>query len=302
MLPKPKDAFRLVHISDVHCRVFPKNLFYCFNKRFKSFLRQVFCSVDFQDVTICNRFPDLIRSLHTNSVCLTGDLTLTALHAEFSLARHFIDHLAQYAKIHLVPGNHDVYTKTSYQEQTFYHYFPNVRLQKNKVAKYRLTPDWWIILLDCSCLNGWFSANGKVFLSQIAALESLLSSIPQSENIIIANHYPLLTSKKKFHTLLNNSLLQETLRDFPNIRLYLHGHDHQATLYANKDLSPGLILNSGSISLPSNARFYIIDLYPQDYQVHTAVLTNLMNYEEPLNIKIETTWKAQNLNAKKEGL
>ncbi|WP_201456355.1 metallophosphoesterase [Chlamydia sp. 17-3921] len=289
MLPKSQEAFRLVHISDIHFRVFPWNPLSCFNKRLKGLLRQVFSPIDFHASTICKRFPDLLHDLQADSVCLTGDLTLTALDAEFLLARYCVDRLSKYARIYVLPGNHDVYTQKALREQTFYHYFPDIQLQKEKLSINRLTKHWWLVLLDCSCLNGWFAANGAIQQTQISNLEDFLRTLPTNENVIIANHYPLLPSKKKAHDLINHKLLQRALKNYPNVHLYLHGHEHQAAVYNNKGFSPSLILNSGSVSLPSNARFHILDLYPRSYLAYTAVFTNLLKYEEPLKISIKTS-------------
>lgn len=287
MYNKPSQAHRIIHISDVHFCVFPKNPLTCFNKRFKGALRQVFGGVTFQSSTIAKRFPDLAVQLQADSICITGDFSLTALDAEFLLAQDFVNTLAQNASVYVLPGNHDVYTQQALNQQTFYHYFPNVQLQNEQISFNKLIDHWWLVLLDCSCLNGWFSANGMIKSSQISVLENFILSLPPKENIIIANHYPLLPTKDPSHDLINHLLLQHVLKKYPNVRLYLHGHNHQAAVYNFKDHAPNMILNSGSVSLPSNARFHIIDLYPQGYHVYTAAITNLLNTQEPLEISIE---------------
>ncbi|QYC79282.1 metallophosphoesterase, partial [Chlamydia suis] len=76
------------------------------------------------------------------------------------------------------------------------------------------------------------------------------------------------------------------LMHFPSVRLYLHGHDH----YVELDHLPPLVVNSGSLTLPSNARFHIVDLHPEGgYQISTAAITNLTETASPLKISIEET-------------
>ncbi|WP_348663214.1 metallophosphoesterase family protein [Chlamydia vaughanii] len=293
MQNKSSKAHRLIHISDVHFCVFPKNPLTCLNKRFKGALRQVFGGVTFQSLTIAKRFPSLARELQADSICITGDFSLTALDAEFVLAKKFVDDLSQTSSVYVLPGNHDVYTQRSLTQQTFYRYFSNVQLQNEQISFNKLMDHWWLVLLDCSCLNGWFSANGMIKSSQISVLENFILSLPPQENIVIANHYPLLPSSEPAHDLINNVLLQHTLKKYPNVRLYLHGHNHQAAVYNCKDHAPNLILNSGSVSLPSNARFHIIDLYPRGYHVYTAAITNLLSTKDPLEISIEANLESQ---------
>ncbi|ANH78695.1 metallophosphoesterase family protein [Candidatus Chlamydia sanziniae] len=291
MLPKPSDAYRLIHISDIHFCVFPRNLLLCFNKRLKGLIRQALRGTNFQATTISERFPEVVKNLDANSVCITGDFSLTAMDAEFLLARHFVDRLTKITAVHVLPGNHDVYTAQAFVDQPFYQYFPNHELQENKIFFQKLTPHWWLILLDCSCRNGWFSANGKVQLSQITALETFFLNLMPEENVIIANHYPLLSSSKSQHNLINHDLLQQMLQKYPQVQLYLHGHEHRAAVYSCKDNSPAYILNSGSISLPSNARFHIIDLYPDNFRIYTMVLTNLLQQDIPLEIALDLDFK-----------
>lgn len=284
MYNKPPGAHRLLHISDVHFTVFPKNPTTLINKRFKGLLRQVFGGVHFQAPSIAQGFPCLAQQLQANSVCITGDFSLTALDKEFALAKQFVHTLSQNGSIYVLPGNHDVYTQHALTQQTFYQYFPNTQLQTTGISFHKLHHSWWLVLLDCSCLNGWFAANGRITSSQISLLENFILSLSPQDNIIIANHYPLLSTANPAHDLINNTSLQHTLKKYSNVHLYLHGHDHQATIY-HKDHAPYLILNSGSISLPSNACFHIIDLYPQGYHIHTATITNLTS-GEPLEISV----------------
>ncbi|WP_080129540.1 metallophosphoesterase family protein [Chlamydia suis] len=286
MPKKPSTIFRLIHCSDIHFCVFPKNPFQCFNKRFKGLLRQLIGGVSFRALAISQRFPQLIEQLEADGVCVTGDVTITALDSEFRLAKEFLSRIETIAPVYIVPGNHDVYTYRSLKKQTFYSYFPNKELQTHRIAFQRLTSTWWLVLLDCSCFNGWYAANGEVTSSQLRDLESFLSSLPPSDHVIVANHYPLSPTTRPAHDLLNYAPLKSLLMHFPSVRLYIHGHDHHVEL----NHLPPLVVNSGSLTLPSNARFHIIDLHPEGgYQISTAAITNLTETASPLKISIEET-------------
>lgn len=286
MQEKPSTVFRLIHCSDIHFCVLPKNPFQCFNKRFKGLLRQLVGGVSFRAPAISQRFPQLVAQLEANGVCVTGDVTITALDSEFRLAKEFLSRIESIAPVYIVPGNHDVYTYRALKKQTFYSYFPNKELQTHRIAFQKLTPNWWLVLLDCSCFNGWCAANGEVTNSQIVALEQFLASLPSLEHVIVANHYPLSPTTRPAHDLLNYAPLKSLLMNSPSVRMYLHGHDHHVEI----DHLPPLVVNSGSLTLPSNARFHIIDLYPEgEYRISTASLTNLTETDSPLKISIEET-------------
>lgn len=280
MILKTPESFRLAHLSDIHFNCLTFNVFRCFNKRAKGLLRKIFCNLKFEDEFVSSKLPDALKRLEVDLVCITGDLTLTALPKEFLKARELGDTIENLGiPLDVVPGNHDVYTSWDFNKKTFYKYFPNSELQNKKIASRRLSDSWWLVSLDCSCKNSWCSANGMVTPEQISILENFLFSIPESEHILISNHYPLLPAKKSSRDLINGKLLRESLRKFPNVKLYLHGHDHHACLYEFKDGTPNLIVNSGSTSLKSNSQFNLIDLSKAGCRVINIPL-NILNFEE----------------------
>lgn len=294
MQKKLPHSYRLLHCSDIHFHVIPTNPLMYFNKRFKGVLRLICGLANFQAETIAQRLPALIQQLQVDSICITGDFSLTALREEFMLAQTFIHRLQQLADVFILPGNHDVYTKQALKEQTYYQYFPNKYLQKEQIAFQQLPNHWWLVLLDCSCANGWCSANGEVTSEQMTKLRLFLDKLGPEEKIIIANHYPLLPTQRPSHDLLNNTILYETIKLYPSIQIYLHGHDHHAVVNTNNNLLSTCIVNSGSISLPSNARFHIIDLLPDSYKIHTLALTNLCKADGPLRYIVERSIQKEN--------
>lgn len=278
---KAHGTYRLIHFSDIHFCVFPK-LVQCFNKRFKGMLRQCIGGAPFHANCLAIRFPEFISTFHPDGFCISGDLSLTALDQEFSLAKAFIQKLSTQAPIYLLPGNHDVYTKRSWERKVYYQYFPDSILQSERVHLHRLNNHWALVLLDCSYKNGWFSANGLVTPSQIDTLEKQLQHVSMTTQIIIANHFPLCSTNKPYHDLLNCECLQKCIERHPEVRLYLHGHDHHANSQAFGHVQ---IINSGSVSLTANAQFHIIDLQEGQCCIHRYHITNLTS-TEPLTAEL----------------
>lgn len=278
-MQKPPSAYRVLHISDIHFCLFPNQLRACFSKRMKALVRLFFGGAPFHAFSLLTRFPQFVKTLDIDAICITGDLSLTALESEFSQAHAFVQSLRKEAPVYLLPGNHDVYTRKAFNQGTFYQYFPNPTLQQRRVALYHLTTDWDLVLLDCSCLNGWFEAHGQVFEEQMQVFHQVMQGIPFDKQVIVANHYPLFSTKREFHDLLNREALQEGLKQYDTIKMYLHGHDHHAEIAFLRKIP---VINSGSLSLLSNAKGCVIDLYPKGFEVYTLVLENLNDADSPL--------------------
>ena len=73
------------------------------------------------------RVPELVeqvRSLDPDHILITGDMTTTALPAEFRAARAALkDWLDDPARVTIVPGNHDRYTFRAHRSRRFEEYF-----------------------------------------------------------------------------------------------------------------------------------------------------------------------------------
>lgn len=282
--------YRLMHISDIHIHAIPKNPLTCFNKRFKGVLRQLFLPLGFKTKRIQQYLPDIAQDLNVHGICISGDLTFTSWRQEFATAKQFVEQLHQRVhEVFCLPGNHDVYTVESMKYKTFYQYFPNQQLETNGVSFHALTPRWWLVLMDCSRENGWLEARGTVRSSQLSVIEAFLAALPAENHVIIANHYPLLNTSKSYRHLLHAEQLQELLNKFSQVKLYLHGHDHQASLYRCRDSHPQIILNSGSVSHKQNGRFNILDLYDDRFLIQTLAIANLESNDSSLILQQENT-------------
>lgn len=275
---------RFGHFSDLHFHSFTLNPLLYLNKRLKGALRQIFCLPEFKPENLLKRLPNLAKQLKIENICITGDFTLTSLDKEFCLAKKFVEQLQNNnITVNTLPGNHDCYTKQDFLNQTFYKYFPNPSLQKEKIYTKKLSKEWFLIILDCSFKNSFFTAQGKVYAEQLILLNNILKS-HQNYNILIANHYPLLPSQDKTHDLLNADRLLSTISQHKNIKAYIHGHTHYAEIIKMKE-SPLLLINSGSTSLINNGCFHFLDLYKEKMEIHLVFLENIQE-KMPLKYKI----------------
>ncbi|MBF5050502.1 Uncharacterized protein CLAVI_000108 [Candidatus Clavichlamydia salmonicola] len=272
------------HLSDIHFAFLRSHPSSWLNKRLKGLLRILSGSVNFKTQRIHQLAP-LLKQKGVNHAFITGDLTLTATPYEFKQALSFIKTFQkQKINVDILPGNHDYYTTDSFQKNLFYHTFPNIDLQRNKVYIKQLTHNWFWIGLDCTYCNKWNTAHGLYSFSIDQQLRSILSSLPNSAKVIIGNHFPVLPGKKASHDLLGFDLLQKTLKEFSTIKLYLHGHNHNGSIIDKRKESFPIIIDAGSATLISKSSFFIIHLSINEMKIEQFTINNLDKLDTPLSL------------------
>lgn len=198
--------------------------------------------------------PEFLKTLKPDHICITGDFSSLALDAEFLEAREFTDSLG-HPFLH-IPGNHDYYARESEEKKTYYRYFPSASLEDRRIEKRELGEGWWWIGLDCARANSLLYSNGRFFSEMDERLREALASIPVEDRVIIGNHFPLYPAGRPKHDLERGKELLQILLDHPQVKLYLHGHDHSA--YIREGPIPAL--NAGSCARKRGGSFYLLDL------------------------------------------
>lgn len=267
-LKKPKDAFRIAHISDLHFNKASYGLNQFFSKRWIGNLNLLlFRKQEFHTEKLLI-LPELFKDLEVDCVLITGDLTTTSLKEEFQLALNFVRTIQdKKISVELLPGNHDHYTKKAYRNQLFYRFFPSIAT--SKVSAKLLSKDLWLITLDCALATSLFSSQGHFSPSVEKELLEALATIPSNQQILIANHFPLFQQEGIRKALLRSEALRAHLHSKPHIRLYLHGHTHRHCI---ADLRPSglpIILDSGSTSQRTGGSWNLIDLNKTGCDIHS---------------------------------
>lgn len=278
---EPTSPLRLAHISDVHVyrhtvsplQFFSKqwlgNLNLLLNRRFKF-----------------NRDPkhELVtyfKKLGVKHVIISGDLTSTSLASEFAAAKKFVIALEEAGlSVHLVPGNHDNYTRTAYKKQFFYTHFGKIEsdpeapsgpwnLADHRLSIRHLGMNWWWVGLDTTVAAGMLRSNGDFTPELQARLDQALTHLPSGSQVVMTNHFPL-TSTHPSHDMKRLKALRLLLSHHPSVKLYLHGHIHKQGVTDGRPASLPLLVNSGSCGTLRGATCHIIDLLPSScrIQVH----------------------------------
>ncbi len=246
---------KLAHISDLHFSNWDWNPAQFFSKRWLGNLNFLFGRRRIFSYERLAFLPALYKEQGITHVIVTGDLTTTSAPAEFQKAREFIQSLeAQGLQVFCIPGNHDQYTRKAYEQQLFYNYFPqqwnessSYNLKDHGMSAQKLSDKWWFVGLDTALATSWFFSSGYFSEKTEKHLIEFLSKLPTGEQVILFNHFPFFQHETPRKRLQRGDALRKILEQFPQVKIYCHGHTHRQCLADLKASQLPIILDSGSI-------------------------------------------------------
>jgi 3',5'-cyclic AMP phosphodiesterase CpdA len=275
---------RIIQLSDVHVWRYSYNPFHLFNKRVVGTASLLAGRAKKFRLERLEAVVDRVRSLGADHVLITGDLTTTALPAEFDDAREALAHLLyDPARATVIPGNHDRYTTNSVRYRTFEATFGAYAPASNYPWLRYLDPFTAILGLD-AC-RSHISAKGKLPNAQLAqAREILADPEHRPRRLIVASHYPVFAppsyaAELKPKRMTNDREVADWLGTI-GPHLYCCGHVHAAWAFRPPTLPNQLCLNSGAPLLrdPTGLRppgFLEIEMHDRDVSVlHHAWVGN----------------------------
>ncbi len=268
-------AYRIAHLSDPHFSQVTYSPLQFFSKRWLGNLNLLLFRKRAYHTDHLWHLPDLLRHLGVEALFVTGDFTSTSLDVEFKWGKQFIDAFkAVSIPTYFVPGNHDKYTGKAEKKELFSGFFPAPGLREKKVEITYLQRGWWYIGLDCAISTPLFCSYGDFSEETARYLTQALETIPRSERVILCNHFPLCPylRPRSLHDLKHAKKLQALLRSYPQVKIYLHGHDHAYYVIDKQNEGLPLILNSGSCAHKSDATFSLIDLYDTECLIQRCSL------------------------------
>lgn len=252
---------RFVHLSDLHFATPSYSPLQFFSKRWLGNANLLLFRKQLKKRDLLYSLPPLFKELKPDYLFLTGDVATTAMEEEFSLARDFVREVERLGiPVSLVPGNHDRYTRQSDRRERFYHYFPCEMLRRERLEVKQLKEGWWWIGLDCAHATSLFFSCGTFFERIEERLVRLQSELPQSARIVMGNHFPLFGVGSPRHALRRREALQRLLQRWPQVKLYLHGHEHTPYSIDRRKEGYPLILNAGSAAQLPVGGFTCIDV------------------------------------------
>ncbi|MDN3507449.1 MAG: metallophosphoesterase [Simkaniaceae bacterium] len=201
---------------------------------------------------------DECEKLGVTHIMISGDLTTTASPAEYTLAQIFVEEIEERGmKAYLVPGNHDCYTRFDERDRTFFQYFP---ISDGSVYHEKLNKKWHLVGLDTTISTASTSARGDFNEQREDELLTILAKIPQSDSIILMNHFPLFAYEMLLRTMKGCERLQKIILEQKNIEFYLHGHAHRSTIADLRANGFPVVLDAGALTANSASTWNLIDL------------------------------------------
>ncbi len=254
------EPFRFANLSDLHFAHGTWNPSQFFSKRWLANIKYILYKKKTFQTDPLWKIPELLKSCNLDAVIITGDLTTTSLEKEFEKAQNFVNTLRNKGlPVFLLPGNHDVYTKGAEKKKTFYNYFPS-SLKHNRVELIPLGKNWWWIAIDGAVATSVFFSHGYFSKEMEENVLSALKKIPPDDHAIMANHFPLFGTGNFRHDLKGKEQLQKILRKHPQVKLYLHGHDHIYSTIDRREEGYPLVHNPGSCTDAKEKSFSLLEL------------------------------------------
>ncbi len=286
-----KRLFRLAHLSDLHFSKLTWSPSQFFSKRWLGNLNLLLARKHaFDQEGLLDLLP-ILRQQNVDAILITGDLSSTSLKEEFLLARQFIQQLQdQKFKVFTLPGNHDHYTQSAYANKLFYEFFdstysssektpPFFNLKEDKITVASLGHNWWLVALDTALATSILSSNGHFSASLEKKLKKTLEELPKNDSVILMNHFPLFANESKRKRLIGREALQEILKSFPQVKLYLHGHSHRHCIADLRASHLPIILDSGSTAQKHAGTWNLIDINSDGCTIE--VFKNTRNNRRP---------------------
>jgi 3',5'-cyclic AMP phosphodiesterase CpdA len=241
---------RLIHVSDVHFWRYAFNPLQLFSKRLLGMASLVVRRARKFRLERVEEVVDRVLSLNPDHILVTGDLTTTALPAEFRAAlRELGPWLQDPQKTTIIPGNHDRYTLGAHRGRRFEQYFGEFAPAATYPWLRFLDADTAILGLDPT--RPGLTARGRLPEPQLELTRELITGPGRAiRRLIVACHYPVEVPPPYRQDLVSKNLINaESLgRWLATIgpHLYCCGHVH-ATWAFLPDRIPGqLCLNPGA--------------------------------------------------------
>jgi len=190
------------------------------------------------------------RDLQPDHFLITGDLTTTALSAEFRQARDALDDiLVDPARATVIPGNHDRYTAGSVRHLKFEEFFGEFAPSPTYPWLRPIDADTAILGLDPT--RSHLSAKGLLPPQQFARARDLIAGLPTPpRRLIVACHYPIAAPPS-----CSVELRAKRMRNAEEVgswlatlgpHIYCCGHVHAAWAFKPASVPGQLCLNSGA--------------------------------------------------------
>ncbi len=240
---------RIVHLSDIHFWQYEINPLRLLGKRALGMASLVMGRAHRFDLGRMPALVDHVTRLRPDHILITGDITTTALPAEFRAAKAAMaGWLGDPARVTLVPGNHDRYTLYAHRSRRFERFFGEFCGAHTFPWVRRLDPQTAILGLDPTRFG--VTARGKFPKTHLERASQILTDAGPIERLVVACHYPAAAPPERAradarHPLLDRGRFVEWLGTLgPHI--FCCGHLHTPWAFRPPNIPNQLSLNAGA--------------------------------------------------------
>jgi 3',5'-cyclic AMP phosphodiesterase CpdA len=237
-----KNTFILAHLSDPHfCSLKNLRIHELLNKRILGYLSWQLHRKSIHHSDVLTALTQDLHNLNPDHIAVTGDLTHLGTAGQFQMAQQFLNRLGLPDKVTVIPGNHDAYIKTAWDDtyaqwaaymasdennppdeamRTPAVQFPSLRI-RDRVA---------VIGVSTAHPSAPFLAVGSIGQNQMQRLEKLLQTLGRRHvcRIVLIHHPPVGKVTKWRKRLTDAADFREVIRRC-GAELILHGHVHRSS-------------------------------------------------------------------------
>ena len=241
---------RIIQLSDVHVWRYSYNPLHLINKRIVGIASLIAGRAANFRLERLDNVVERILSIPADHLLITGDLTTTALPAEFRDARAALSALlTDPSRVSIIPGNHDRYTNGSVRSREFEAHFGKFAPADRFPWLRWIDPETAILGLDPT--RSHLSARGLLPPEQIEAARKLIREQARPpRRLILASHYPAVAPTNYAGELHPKRMknADEVIRWLEGVgpHLYCCGHVHAAWAFTPTVLPNQICLNSGA--------------------------------------------------------
>ena len=180
-----------------------------------------------------------LRAAQADHVVVTGDLTHLGLPHEFEQARRWLDALGPSPALSVVPGNHDAYARSEWEQTIgrwapFFDSDPGAGGEAGEVSAFpsvRVRGPVVFVGLSTARPSAPLLAVGEVGSRQLDALARVLADARRRGlvRIVLLHHPPLAAATGWRKRLVDGARLRAVLQA-EGVELVLHGHTHRASI------------------------------------------------------------------------
>ena len=245
-----KIVMNIVHLSDIHIWRYTWNLRHLMGRRALGILELLMGRAKRFQLDRLAAVVDRVLGLEPDHILITGDLTTTALPAEFRDATRLLAPLlSDPARATVIPGNHDRATGRSFRSRRFEGAFGAFMPTLSFPWLRQIDRDTAILGLDPT--RPRFSPRGRLPEAQLAAAQAMtVSPDTRPGTLIVACHYPVVApqryERELFHKRLDNEQAVRTWLAGIGPHLYCCGHVHAAWAFQPSAVPNQICLNAGA--------------------------------------------------------